>query len=35
MLSKAHGTDESIGIKSLVSGAKVMLHLAYDMLAEK
>lgn len=35
MLSRAHGTDESIGIKSLVSGAKVMLHLAYDLLAVK
>ncbi|MQG00658.1 MAG: M20/M25/M40 family metallo-hydrolase [SAR202 cluster bacterium] len=35
MLSRAHGTDESIGIKSLVSGAKIMLHLAYDLLAVK
>ena len=35
MLSRAHGTDESIGIKSLVSGTKIMLHLAYDLLAEK
>ena len=35
MLSRAHGTDESIGIKSLVSGAKVMLQLAYDLLAVK
>ena len=35
MLSRAHGTDESIGIKSLVSGAKIMLHLAYDILAVK
>ena len=35
MLSRAHGTDESIGIKSLVSSAKIMLHLAYDILAVK
>ena len=33
MLSKAHGTDESIGIKSLISGTKVMLHVGYDLLA--
>ena len=33
MLSKAHGTDESIGVKSLISGTKVMLHVAYDLLA--
>ena len=33
LLSKAHGTDESIGIKSLISGTKVMLHVAYDLLA--
>ena len=35
MLSRAHGTDESIGIKSLVSATKIMLHLAYDILAIK
>ncbi len=35
MLSRAHGTDESIGIKSLISGTKVMLALAYDLLAVK
>ena len=35
MLSRANGTDESIGIKSLVSGAKIMLPLAYDILAVK
>ncbi|SVA23021.1 uncharacterized protein METZ01_LOCUS75875 [marine metagenome] len=35
MLSRAHGTDESIGIKSIISGAKIMLHLAYDLLAKK
>jgi len=33
MLARAHGTDESIGIKSLVSGTKVMLSVAYDLLA--
>jgi acetylornithine deacetylase/succinyl-diaminopimelate desuccinylase-like protein len=33
MLSNVHGTDESIGVKSLLSGAKIMLHLAYSMLA--
>ncbi len=35
MLTKAHGTDESVGIKSLISGTKIMLALAYDMLAAK
>ena len=35
MLSRVHGTDESIGIESLVSGTKVMLALAYDMLAAR
>ena len=29
-----HGTDESVGIKSLVSGAKIMTALAYNLLAE-
>ena len=28
MLSRAHGTDESIGIASLISGTKIMLALA-------
>ena len=28
MLSRAHGTDESVGIASLVSGAKIMFALA-------
>ena len=28
MLSRAHGTDESIGIASLISGVKIMLALA-------
>lgn len=32
---KVHGTDESIGIQSLVSGAKAMVALAYNMLAER
>ncbi len=35
MLRRVHGTDESVGIKSLVSGTKVMLALAYDLLAAK
>ena len=35
MLSRAHGTDESIGISSLVSSTKIMLALAYDMLAAR
>ena len=32
MLTRNHGTDESIGIKSLVSGTKIMLALACDLL---
>ena len=32
MLSRAHGTDESIGISSLISGTKIMLALAVDVL---
>jgi len=32
MLTFAHGTNESIGIKSIVNSTKVMLILAYDML---
>ena len=35
MLTKAHGTDESEGIKSLISSTKIMLALAYDILAVK
>ena len=35
MLSRAHGTDESIGISSLISGAKIMLALAIDILNGK
>ncbi len=35
MLTRAHGTNESIGISSLISGTKIMLALAYDMLAVK
>ncbi len=35
LLTHAHGTDESIGIKSLVNSTKVMLALAYDVLAIK
>ena len=33
MLNKNHGTDESVGIKSLISGTKIMLALACDLLA--
>ena len=35
MLTRAHGTDESIGIKSLISGTKAMLALAIDLLDGK
>jgi acetylornithine deacetylase/succinyl-diaminopimelate desuccinylase-like protein len=35
MLTFTHGTNESVGIKSLVSGTKIMLGLACDMLAAK
>ena len=35
MLTRAHGTDESEGIKSLLSGTKIMLALAYDLLAAR
>ena len=31
MLSRAHGTDESVGIKSLISGTKIMLALAVSL----
>ena len=34
MLAKIHGTDESVGIRSLISGTRIMLALAYDLLAE-
>jgi len=35
LLNRVHGTDESVGIKSLISGTKIMLALAYDILAAK
>jgi len=35
LLSNVHGTDESIGVNSLISASKIMLHLAYSMLAIK
>ncbi len=35
MMNRVHGTDESESIRSLVSSTKVMLALAYDMLAVK
>ena len=33
MLSFIHGTNESVGIRSLVSGTRIMLARAYDVLA--
>ena len=35
MLSRAHGTDESVGIASLISGTKCMIALAYDLCEGK
>ena len=35
VLAKIHGTDESVGIQSLISGSRMMLALAYDILAEE
>ena len=32
LLNRMHGTDESIGVKSLTTGAKIMLALAIDVL---
>lgn len=32
-LTCAHGTNESIGVKSLINSTRVMLALAYDLLA--
>jgi len=32
MLSHVHGTDESVGIASLLSGTKIMMALAIDLL---
>ena len=34
-LNNVHGTDESESIRSLISGTKIMLALAYDLLAVK
>ena len=31
MLSRAHGTDESVGISSLVSSTKAMIAIAYQI----
>ena len=33
MLSQIHGTNESIGINSLISSTKIMLYTAYNLLA--
>ena len=35
MISFIHGTNESVGIRSLISGTRIMLSLAYDLLAVK
>ena len=35
MLARAHGTDESVGIASLISGTRSMLALAYDLCGAK
>ena len=35
ILNHVHGTDESVGIRSLISGTRIMLALAYDILAVK
>ena len=35
MISFIHGTNESVGIQSLISGSRIMLALAYDLLAVK
>ncbi len=35
MLNNTHGTNESMGIRSLISGTKIMVGLAYDMLAAR
>jgi len=35
MLTRQHGTDESVGIRSLISGTRIMVALAYDILAVK
>ena len=35
MINFIHGTNESVGIRSLISGTRIMLSLAYDILAVK
>jgi len=35
MISFVHGTNESVGVRSLISGSRIMLALAYDLLAVK
>ena len=35
MLARAHGTDESVGIESLISGTKCMLALVWDICEAK
>ena len=35
MLWNAHGTNESIGINSLISGTKIMLQVAIELLCDQ
>jgi len=35
LLARMHGTDESMGLKSLMSGTKIMLALAYNVVSKK
>ena len=35
LLNHVHGTDESLGVKSLISGTKIMMALALDLLGSK
>ena len=35
MLGNAHGTNESIGINSLISGTKIMLQVAIELLCDQ
>jgi len=35
LLSNIHGTNESIGINSLISSTKIMLHVAFSLLAKE
>ena len=35
MLGNAHGTNESIGINSLISGTKIMVQVAIELLCDQ